>query len=262
MAKSSESSIVTKCARVMDILTHARKPLVFSEILEATGFVKSSSHRILSVLQNERLVSYDKEKRTYEPGPRFKSWARAGFHRVDLQQAAEAPMGRLCSTTGMNTALSVFDGDSILYLRTEDSFAMRYAGHAGDHAPLHSTAAGKVFLAHMPASSRASLLASLKLEKYTEFTRTTPEGVEADLPVVLENGFAMVVKEEFLQVMGISTPVWSENRKVAACLSLWTLTSDTEPATLRNHSGLLMETANRITEKIGGLAPDPSHDII
>ena len=41
MAKAGESSIVTKCARVMDVLTEAREPVSFSRILDETGFVKS-----------------------------------------------------------------------------------------------------------------------------------------------------------------------------------------------------------------------------
>ena len=34
--------------------------------------------------------------------------------------------------------------------------------------------------------------------------------------------YAIVVKEEFLQVMGMSAPIWNEQGKVAACLSMWT----------------------------------------
>lgn len=258
MARSSDSSIVTKCARVMDILTHAKRPLVFSEIVVETGFVKSSSHRILAVLQGERLVSYNKEKRTYEPGPRFQEWARAGFQRTDLQEIAADLMEDLSEATKMNAALSVFDDDSILYLRTADYVSLRFAARAGDHAPLHCTAAGKIFLAHMPPDQREVVLGNLQLEKFTEFTRTSVEALEADFAAILENGFAAVIKEEFLQVMGMSAPIWDERRRVAACLSLWTMTSGTEPVALLEKSGRLKQVARMITEKTGGRAPDNS----
>lgn len=256
MPRSSDSSIVTKCARVMDILTHAKRPLVFSEIVAETGFVKSSSHRILAVLQSERLVSYDKEKRTYEPGSRFQEWARAGFHRADLQQVAAEPMEALSEATGMNAALSVLDSDSLLYLRTADHVSVRYAARAGDHAPLHCTAAGKVFLAHMPQTQLDAFLATGSLEKFTEFTRTDPEALVADFPAVLENGYATAIKEEFLQVMGMAAPIWDERKKVAACLSLWTLTADTDPVTMLEKAGRLKKAALSITERIRGEPPE------
>lgn len=256
MPRSSDSSIVAKCARVMDILTHAKRPLVFSEIVAETGFVKSSSHRILAVLQGERLVAYDKDKRTYEPGLRFQDWARAGFHRADLQQAAAETMEELSEATGMNAALSVLDGDSLLYLRTADNVSVRYAARAGDHAPLHCTAAGKVFLAHMPRSQLDAFLASSNLEKFTEFTRTNPEALKADFPAILENGYATVIKEEFLQVMGMSAPIWDERKKVAACLSLWALTANTDPVAMLEKAGRLKLAALAITEKIRGEAPE------
>lgn len=256
MPRSSDSSIVTKCARVMDILTHAKRPLVFSEIVAETGFVKSSSHRILAVLQSERLVAYDKEKRTYEPGSRFQEWARAGFHRTDLQQVAAEPMEALSDATGMNAALSVLDGDSLLYLRTADHVSVRYAARAGDHAPLHCTAAGKVFLAHMSQAQLDAFLGTGSLEKFTEFTRTDPEALVADLPAILENGYATAIKEEFLQVMGMAAPIWDERKKVAACLSLWTLTADTDPVTMLEKAGRLKKAALAITESIRGEAPE------
>lgn len=256
MARQPDSSIVSKCARVMDVLTHARRPLVFSEIVEETGFVKSSSHRILAVLKTERLVAYDEDKRTYEPGPRFQDWARAGFQRADLQQVAADPMEDLIEATGMNAALSILDGDSLLYLRTADHVPVRYAARAGDRAPLHCTAAGKVFLAHMPKRQFDDFLASSRLEMFTEFTRTSPEALEADFPAILENGYATAIKEEFLQVMGIAAPIWDERRKVAACLSLWLLTAQTDPVTMLQKAGRLKRAAMTITEKIGGEAPN------
>ncbi|NOD76114.1 MULTISPECIES: IclR family transcriptional regulator [unclassified Ruegeria] len=256
MARPTDSSIVAKCARIMDVLTHAKRPMVFSDIVAQTGFVKSSCHRVLAVLQSEGLVEYEKTGRTYKPGPRFQAWARAGFRHPDLQQVVAEPVDRLSEVTGMNIALSVLDGDTILYLRTSNHVAIRYAARTGDHAPLHCTAAGKVFLAFMTEKQRNSVLGSSGLEKFTEFTRTHLPELEADLDVVRSQGYAMVVKEEFLQVMGMSVPIWNEQGKVAACLSMWTLTAENTPDELRANLNLLKQTAAEICDQIGGEAPE------
>ena len=127
-------------------------------------------------------------------------------------------MEELSEAMGMDAALPVLDGDSLLYLRTADHVPVRYAARAADHAPLHCTAAGKVFLASVPRPQLDAFPASSNLEKFTQFTRTSPEALAADFPAVLENGHAPVIKEEFLQVMGMSAPIWDERKKVPACL--------------------------------------------
>lgn len=223
MSRTSESSIVTKCALVMDVLTGARRPLAFSEIVAETGFVKSSCHRILAVLQSEELIAYDKASRTYRKGERLQSWAKAALRRTDLQQAAQDVMSDLCESSRMNVALSILDNDTILYLRTVDFNNVRFASHAGDHAPLHCTAAGKVFLAHMKPARLQATLANLKLEKFTEHTKTSLEPLLAEFPSIRENGIAVAKGEEALQVTGVAAPIWNEQDQVAACLSLWSV---------------------------------------
>ncbi len=256
MARPTDSSIVVKCAKIMDALTHAKRPMGFSDIVAQTGLVKSSCHRILAVLQSERLVEYEKNGRTYKPGPRFQEWARAGFRHPDLQQVVAEPVDRLSEATGFNIALSVLDGDTILYLRTSNYVSVRYAARTGDHAPLHCTAAGKVFLAFMSEKQRNLVLEPAGLEKFTEYTRTNLSELEADLDVVRKQGYAIVVKEEFLQVMGMSAPIWNEQGKVAACLSAWTLTAEYTPEELLANLDLLKQTAAEICNRIGGEAPE------
>ncbi|WP_372573484.1 IclR family transcriptional regulator [Ruegeria jejuensis] len=255
MGRSAESSIVTKCAIIMDVLTHARQPMAFSEIVADTQFVKSSCHRILAVLQGEGLVEYDAESRTYKTGSRFHQWAHAAWNRSDLQQAAADPMTRLSEETKMNAALVVLDQDAILYLRTVNFDAVRYAPRAGDRAPLHCTAAGKMFLAHLSDRRLQTYLDSASFEKYTEFTHTSSDALLAELPQIQEAGYATAIREEFLQVMGMSAPVWNEQNRVAACLSLWTLTANIDQDSFVALAARVQETARAVSDRIGGAAP-------
>lgn len=251
MAKAGESSIVTKCAMVMDVLSHARSPMSFSEIIQKTSLVKSSAHRILAVLDGEELIEYDVRNRTYSTGPRLRDWARHSWRRIDLQKIASDFMHLLSEETGMNTALSVLDGETVLYLRTVDVIQLRYASHAGDHVPLHSTAAGKVFLAHMSEKRRKNTLNGLVLEKFTENTITSTEALSDELDSITQNGFARALGEERLQVTGIAAPIWDAEIKVTACLSLWSQTGHATRDEVIAMSNKLKDTANLISEQLG-----------
>jgi DNA-binding IclR family transcriptional regulator len=251
MSRTGESSIVSKCAKVMDIVSHASKPLAFSEIVTRTGFVKSSAHRILAVLQKEELIEYDVISRTYRAGPRLHDWARSVWRRIDLQRTASEAMSALSEQTGMNTALSVLDRDEVLYLRTVDVIQFRFASHAGDHAPLHSTAAGKVFLAYMSERRRKETLGKLKFEKFSDHTITDTLKLERELERTRREGFGRAMGEEVGQVTGIAAPIWDGEEKVTACLSLWSLLEHASRDEVLAKSKELVETTNEISRQLG-----------
>lgn len=247
MAKPGESSIVLKCNRIIDALTNARKPLAFSEIVEETGFVKSSCHRILAILQNEELVAYDKESRTYSVGARFLQWARSAWVRQDLHEASGELASRLSEQTGMNVAMSVLDGDTLLYLRTYDQIPVRYAARPGDHAPLHCTAAGKVFLAFMNEKRRDAMFGDKPLEKFTEFTHTDYETLKEDFTQIRRQGYAVAIREEFLQILGIAAPVWNSDQQVITCMSIWGPTAEISEEQLLAQVPLLKQSTRKLS---------------
>lgn len=246
-----ESSIVSKCTLVIDVLIKARSPMAFSDIVTATGLVKSSCHRILAVLQGERLVAYDAEIRAYGCGARLRDWTRSVWLRSDLQQAASGPMDRLRELSGMNTALSIPDEDALLFLRTSDEVPVRYAARPGDRAPLHCTAAGKVFLAHMADAQRRKLLTAAPLERFTEHTQIDAAALERDCALAADQGYAVAIGEEFLQVMGCAAPILDAQNRVIAALSLWTLTSRSQPDELMDFLPELTAAAARISTGLG-----------
>jgi DNA-binding IclR family transcriptional regulator len=251
MPKAPSSSIVSKCAKVMDVLSVAKTPMQFSEVVEATGFVKSSCHRILAVLISEGLAEYDTANRTYRTGTRLHQWARSAWRRIDLQKLAGDEMLRLNDVTGLNAALSILDGNSILYLRTEDHVPIRLAARAGDHAPLHCTAAGKVFLAFAPPARRDELLGQITYDKYTEYTLTSRQQVERDLLLTQARGYGTALREEFLQITGMAAPVRDEKGDVIAAVSLWSLDRDASPEAVIARAGDLLDGVKRISQQIG-----------
>jgi len=251
MSRPAGSSIITKSHLVIDVITAAHRPLNFSQIVEATGFVKSSCHRILAILQGEQMIEYDKRSRTYRSGPRLQKWARAVWTRADIHQVASPHMADLCEQTKMNTALSIFDRDSVLYLRTVDYFNDRFASHAGDRAPLHATAAGKLCLAYMTPARRDAVLDQLTLEMFTPYTIETTTELHEQCDIIRAAGFAIADREETLQVTGIAAPIWSDEGKHIASLSLWSTLQNHQADDLIEQSEFLMEMAQKISTELG-----------
>ncbi len=250
MSRTVGSSIVTKCTRIIDILVEARQPLAFSDIVAETGYVKSSAHRILSVLLNENLAHYDSDARTYSVGSRVQSWARSSWQRTDLQKVAADELEKLCDSTNLNIALSILDNNSILYIRTFDGFYMRFAARPGDHAPLHCTAAGKVFLAFMSESRCSEFMGTSSLERYTENTIVDSKILVKDIAEVRDRGYGYSEKEEIAQVRGIAAPIWSADKKVVACVSIWSVAERSSRQDMQNLAPKLLSVANKISKRL------------
>lgn len=248
MAQNGESSIVAKCANMVDILAMSQRPLTFSELATRSGLVKSSAHRILAVLLGERLATYDADNKTYALGSRTLTWAKAYLKRSDLPNIADKYMDALCQQTVMNGALSIRDQNAVLYLRTYDPVPVKFASLAGDHAPLHCTAAGKVFLAFLPDQKQQELLDRIEYEPFTEFTVRNEKTLQSELESVRRRGFALALQEEVYQVLGISAPIFGADGEVLAAASLWSLTERLGREEIEQFAKPLIAMSEQITK--------------
>lgn len=251
MVAANQSSIITKTARILDVLTDAQRPLGFAEIVARTQFVKSSTHRILSVLIGENMVEFDARGRTYKLGARLNNWAHAAWRRSDIDVIAVHELEQLCEVTRANVALSVRYDDSVLYLRTLDSQAVRTASRAGDHAPLHCTAAGKVFLAYMPERQRENLMARLRFERFTENSICDPAQLLTELAVVRSRGYALSAQEEVAHIVGIAAPIWNAQNEVTAAVSLWTISEAASVQEIEAHVPTLRAVTQKLSFQLG-----------
>ncbi len=252
---SNQSSIVTKCGQVLDLLADAGHPLSFTEIQQRSGMVKSSTHRILAILTGEGLAEQDARTKAYRLGPRLIGWALTAWRSTDLLQVAEPELEALAAATGVNVALAIRDAESVLFLRTIDRFPVRYAPKVGEHAPLHCTAVGKTMIAFLPAEQRSQLLDRLTLERYTEHTLVTLAALEADLAIVRRQGYATSDREEFLQVCGIAAPIHDSQGALVAAICLWAPVGQSDMAHLSAFGRQLCKVCEGISTRLGQPQP-------
>ncbi|GAB5469784.1 MAG: hypothetical protein Kilf2KO_28140 [Rhodospirillales bacterium] len=255
MSRANQSSIVTKVGRTLDVMTKAQRPLSFTDLVERTGFVKSSAHRIIAIMVGERLLDFDPRTKTYRLGTRLLHWAQTAWRRTDLQEVSGRELEAFSEQTGMNVTLSILDDDRVLYLRTIDFQPVRYASRAGERAPLHCTAVGKVFLAHLSPSARAELLPRLHLERLTEYSIQSLDVLEADLEAVKRRGYGLADREEFLQIVGMGAPILDSEGGVIAAISIWSLVKKADMRQLESLAPDLLAMTGRISSLLG-------HDVV
>ena len=103
------SSIISKSVLVLNAICSGRERLNFSQIVDAVGLPKSSTHRILSILQEEGLVTLDPVRNVFGPGLTLTGWATNVFVAGGLPEVAAPTLSRLSADVKCSTGLSILD---------------------------------------------------------------------------------------------------------------------------------------------------------
>ena len=111
--------------------------------------------------------------------------------RRTILENLRAEVGESCNLTALSSG-------EIIYLdRAETEAPLRFHLQPGSRVPVHCSATGKLFLAHMSKSQRRRLIESVPLTQYTVKTITDYSTLEKDIEEAKIQGFA-IDDEEFL----------------------------------------------------------------
>src|ERR1043165_7649301 len=139
--------VIERMTRLLEVLAQHPEPLGLKQIAQYTKLHPSTAHRILSALPADRLVDRV-EPGSYRLGMRLLELGNLVKSRISVRELALPLMRELHAHTGETANLSVRHDDEIVYVERTSSgrSAMRVVHVIGARAPLHVTAAGKLFL--------------------------------------------------------------------------------------------------------------------
>ena len=246
-----KSSIITKSMSIIDILASSSRPMNFSEILLASGLAKSSTHRLLSILQYEDLIDYDQSYKTYGLGKRLREWARKSWINSDLQRESSNELEKLCESCGHNVCLMGMAGYQTIILSAIHPYQVPYAAKTGEYSMVHCTAGGKVLTAFMSKKQQNEVLDMLDFEQFTLKTITDREVFKAQLKDAKRDGLALSEGEEFMQTSAIAAPIFDHHGEVVAALCIWGVTERMKPHHVRDWADELKASTRRISENLG-----------
>jgi DNA-binding IclR family transcriptional regulator len=108
----------------------------------------------------------------------------------------------------------------VIYLdRVEARWPLRLHLEPGSRVPLHCTASGKLFLAHLPAARRRGVLAALELSAFTPHTITDRAVLERELAAIAQTGHSMDREEFLLGLIAVAVPVKDSSGATLAALA-------------------------------------------
>lgn len=185
--------------------------LTVGELTLQLRLPKSAVSRILATLQSEGYVSRDPLSNRFRIALKMISMVLRHVDRLGIDDLC-LPLLRACADkTGELVQIAVVDGDEMRYVAKADGpHRVRVVSLMGTKVTLHSTAAGKVWLASLPRTEALKRVLQDGMEAFTPSTLRTVEALGRELDAVREQRFATNLGEHFEGVHSMAAPIRSE----------------------------------------------------
>ncbi|HZL07469.1 MAG TPA: IclR family transcriptional regulator [Coriobacteriia bacterium] len=227
-------------------LTHSR----FTEVVEATGLAKATTHRILGTLVDRQFVTVDRDG-SYLPGPKILSLAGRALARIDISAIARPFVDDLVEKMHCTIHVGVVNGDEIVYLiRADSDKPYQMPSRVGLAVPMHSTGIGKVVLGGYTDDELERFVARAGLPYRTQRTITTLEGLRAEIGGVRRLGYALDREENVPGLGCVAAPI-RDTGTVKYGVSISTLTLEHTIEQIEAMASSAIETADKISAALG-----------
>lgn len=242
-------SSVRNAARLLKQFTSAEQELGVTELAERLDIGKSTVHRLLATLCEEKLVEQNPETGRYRLGLAVHEIGAAAASPTDLHQAVLMPMSVLRVKIGETVQTAVLDGRQVVYVeRLESPNTLRLFLEVGRRNWAHSTGTGKCLLAYLDKPHLDRILDGWELPARTEHTITSHAKLRRELKQIRKQGYALNMHESEVGVVSVAAPI-RDHAAVVASLSVAGPSERLEP-NLQRVIQAVMEAAATASRRI------------
>ncbi len=222
-----------------------------SEIAEAVGLHKATTHRILTTLLKYGFIERSTNGSQYKLGMQCLDLGSKVLRRINLRREALPLIRQLSESIDETVDLSIMDQNMVLCVEMiPSSHTLTIAATVGKKLPAYCTAGGKLFLAHFTPDRLEEYLLEPR-HQYTAHTNTNPEGLRNELNKVLSTGYAFDEQEMELGVRAVAAPIFDQQKKMVGSLSIPGPVSRLTNEHMAEIIPVLLQTTREISRRLG-----------
>jgi IclR family acetate operon transcriptional repressor len=220
----------------------------------ATGLAKATAFNLANALVETGLAEHDPRRGAYRLGLRHLAFGRAVERRLDVLALARPVLTRLCAETGETVNLALPRPTDALIVESLEGtrHGVRVSSYAGTAAAYHSTACGRVLLAHRPEAERRALYGLGPLPGATPRTITDPERLEALLADCRRRGYATEHEENETGACCVAAPILGPAGGAVAAVSIAGPAGRMDETTMARLGARLREALQPLAEALAG----------
>jgi len=209
---------VSRAMRVLEAFAGHPEGVALSRLAAKLGHGKASLSKILGTLAREGFVRQDPLTARFHLGWRLLALAFGHAERVGMPGLCLPILQALADETDELAQLAVVEDDQLLFVAKAEGPGrqIRMLPLVGLVAPVHATASGKVWLAHLPEAQALAILARDGLRRLTPRTLTSRAKLAAQLRQARARGYAIVDEELVEGGRAAAAPILVAGRVVGA----------------------------------------------
>jgi IclR family KDG regulon transcriptional repressor len=247
---------IERASSILDILGQSPQGISIRELSTKIKLPKGTTHRLLSSLSYFGYVRQDSKTRNYLLGLKLVELGQLLLSQLDLRKEAEPFLRDLAERTKETVHLVFLDRNEIVYIdkveTDQNPSGLKMASRVGLRNPAHSSAVGKVLLAHFSEEELKNFINEKGIAKRTENTIVDPTQLKEHLKSVRAQGYAIDDEENEKGIRCVAAPIYNEVGKTVAAISIsgpaFRITKKVIQESLRKE---VMETAHKISQRLG-----------
>ena len=237
---------------VLEYVVRAGRPVTPADIAAALELPKPTVYRMLEGFAAQGLLHRPFASRRVTVGPRLADFAFE-ILRASVQFAPRrAILDALVREVGETCNIGTLDANEIVYIdRVEAThWPLRLQFGVGSRVPLHCTAIGKMFLAHLPERACEALLEGRDLRGFTPASLTDRAALARELDAVRAAGVALDREEYLAGVVCMAAPVFDTAGDIRAGIAIQAPAARMPPETIARAREPLLRAARLLAASL------------
>jgi DNA-binding IclR family transcriptional regulator len=247
---------IERASSILDILGQSTHGFSIRELSSKIKLPKGTIHRLLSSLSYFGYVRQDPKTRDYLLGFKLVELGNLLLNQLDLRKEAEPFLKDLAERTKETVHMVILDRNEVVYIdkveTDQHTSGLRMASRVGLRNPAHSSAVGKVLLAHFSEEELNNFTKEKGLLKRTKNTITDLRHLREHLSIVRAQGYAIDDEENEKGIRCVAAPIYNEVGKPVAAMSIsgpaFRITKKVIQESLKKE---VMETALNVSQRLG-----------
>ena len=209
MSTSESESFVRSFARGLNVIeAMGRGPSrqTLAQLAEAVGLPRTAVRRFVMTLIDLGFVSTD--ERLYWLTPRVLRLGLTYLTSLPYWRQAQPTLEELCASVRQSCALSVLDGEDIVYvLRQHTKRILPMSPSLGSRLPAHAVSMGRVLLAGLDDDALGRYLEQASIRAFTPSTVIDRDQLSQQIGRVRSQGWAWIEGELDESICGLAVAV-------------------------------------------------------
>lgn len=223
MRREKSNYVIQSVSHALDVLEQFAgdaDELGVTELSKRLKLHKNNVFRLLATLESRGYIEQNRATENYRLGIRCLQLGQGFVQHMGLLRQARPILTELGQQARETTYVAILRRNAIVpVLVNETDRPVRITSQLGEALPMHSTAVGKVTLAHEADEEQRALLPD-PLPRFTERTVVDRTALASQLKSIASQGYAIDMGEHIEDVRAVAAPIRDYTRTVVGTLAV------------------------------------------